>query len=123
MRYSHITEFTRLRDYDFEQLPKGEMFALSINPYTGYVSMGLDKHASSTRISYEVLKEVMHACELLERGGSIDPVADYIRLNESGELVSHLVKAAKAEYKAIRGRSVDDGEGRAARYRESEKAS
>lgn len=90
-----------LSGYEFEQLPKGDMFAVSINPYAGYVFLGFEKHRSSYRIAYDVLKEVMHACEILERGGSENPLSDYVRYTETGVLVEELVKAARKNIRVI----------------------
>lgn len=123
-RYHHVSDYSDLENYEFEQLPKGDMFSLSINPYTGYVFVGIEKHQSSYQISYDVLREIVHACELLERGGSVNPLSDYVRFAEAGVLVDELVKAARKVMKGIREGSIKHGEKAAKQSRmDIEKAS
>ena len=99
-----IFDYGNLEEYRFDELPKGYVFKVAMNPYTGYVLLDLEKHESSSLISLDVMREIVAACDVLERNGSLDPLRDYVRLTESGELTEMLADAARERITAFEGR-------------------
>lgn len=91
-----ISRYAKHENYAFEQLPKGEMLGISMNPYNGNVYFQLEKHKSSSVIALDMMREIVHACELLERLDATDPLRDYLEYCESGVIVEKLVEAARA---------------------------
>ena len=104
MSQYRIFDYENLDDYKFEELPKGYVFTVAMNPYTGYVLLDLEKHESSTQIGLEVMRRIVADCDVLKRNGSFDPLRDYVRLTESGELTEMLADAARERITAFEGR-------------------
>lgn len=102
MSQHHVFDYP-VGEHDFSDLPKGDMFKIAINPYTGYVLLNFEKHELSTRISLAVMRRVVAACDLLERNGSFDPLRDYARLCETGEIVEMQADAARDKIRAFEG--------------------
>lgn len=99
-----IFDYEKLDDYKFEELPKGYVFKVAMNPYTGYVLLDLEKHESSSHISLEIMRRIVADCDVLERNGSFDPLRDYVRMTETGELTEMLADAARTRITAFEGR-------------------
>lgn len=104
MTLHHVFDYERMGEYRFEELPKGYVFTVSINPYTGRVFLDFEKHESSTEIGLDVMRRIMEGCDFLERNGSFDPLRDYARLSETGELSEMLADAARENITAFEGR-------------------
>lgn len=104
MSLHHVFDYGRMDDYQFEELPKGYVFKVSINPYTGRVFLDFEKHQSSTVIGLDVMRRIVEGCDFLERNGSFDPLRDYARLSETGELSGMLADAARENITAFEGR-------------------
>ena len=103
MASHRVGSYPQFENYEFDRLPKGEMFAIAMNPYTGALFLCTEKHESSTVIALDVIREIVHACELLERLDCSDPLRDYIKYSESEELVEKLLEAARTEIRRIPG--------------------
>ena len=108
MSTHRICRYEKFDGFTFDELPKGEMFSIGMNPYTGAVFFGLEKHESSTQIALDIMREVVHACELLERLDCSDPLRDYIAFCESGEIVPMLCLAARAKITVLEGEKLID---------------
>lgn len=104
MTLHHVFDYGRMGDYRFEELPKGYVFKVSINPYTGRVFLDFEKHQSSTVIGLDVMRRIVEGCDFLQRNGSFDPLRDYVHLSETGELGEMLADAARENIKAFEGR-------------------
>ena len=104
MSQYHVFNYEKMDDYKFEELPKGYVFTVAMNPYTGYVLLDLEKHESSSQISLEIMRRIVADCDVLKRNGSFDPLRDYVRLTESGELSEMLADAARERITAFEGR-------------------
>lgn len=103
MAYHMVGKYDFKELYGFEELPKGPMFKLAMNPYTGMVLIDFEKHESSTRIAYEVLSQLMEDCRRLERLGFSDPLRKYAELcdSEDGETVLSSGAHEEQEEKAL----------------------
>lgn len=67
--------------YSFEELPKGDMFTLSMNPYTGQVFCKFEKHQASSHIALEIMKQIVKESGELFLG-SKDPLRDYAQFTD-----------------------------------------
>ena len=104
MTLHHVFDYERMGEYRFEELPKGYVFTASINPYTGRVFLDFEKHETSTEIGLDVMRRIMEGCDFLQRNGSLDPLRDYARLSETGELSEMIADAARKRITAFEGR-------------------
>lgn len=102
MRIHHVFDID-LSGYSFEELPKGYVAKVSINPYTGYVFLDFEKHETSTTFALDIMRRVVSACDVLEGCGSDDPLRDYSRLCEAGMIDWVLADAARERIKAFEG--------------------
>lgn len=103
MRIRKLFRYGRLKEFKFEELPKGNMLEISMNPYNGNVFVKTEKHATSTVIALELMRELVRACDLYERNGSADPLRDLLT-GSDGQNFEELVSSAKGEtMKAIKG--------------------
>ena len=103
MRMRQLFKFEKLENYWFSDLPKGNMLEISMNPYNGNVFMKPEKHAASTTIALEIMREVVRACDVYERNGSEDPLRDLLS-DCNGSNFKELVSSAKGEsMKAVKG--------------------
>ena len=50
-----VFKYPYLEMYGFEELPKGDMLKLSMNPYTGQVFVKVEKHRFSTEIALDIM--------------------------------------------------------------------
>lgn len=103
MPYYETMTYDGLSAYQFEELPKGELFSLSMNPYNGLVLAYFEKHRSSSFIALDIMRQIVNVCDVLEDAGSVDPLRDYVELSEKGQLVKKLSEAARAKIKPIKG--------------------
>ena len=62
--------------YGFEELPKGAMFSLSMNPYTGRVFCKFEKHDASSHIALELMRQIVRECAAMFPD-SKDPLRDF----------------------------------------------
>lgn len=92
-------------DYSFEQLPKGYVFKVGMNPYNGKVFFDSEKHNATTRISLDLMREIVRACEELEKGGSADPVRDLMMVCNGENWAELFGSQAPVCIQTIRGRS------------------
>ena len=114
MRSVRIFTYSELNHYEFEHLPKGEMLGLSMNPYNGNVFIKPAKNRASFAVALDCIREVVRACDVLERNGSLDPLRELYELAQGLEYVSSS-ESVKPEFKAFKGRrenrEKDNGEG------------
>ena len=96
-------KYTSIDAYSFEELPKGNMLEIVMNPYNGNVFIKPGKNSASCLVALDVMREVVSACDVLERQGSADPLRDYHTLCEVGIIDSVLSDAARADYRAFEG--------------------
>ena len=102
--FKHIFDYANFNKFKFEELPKGFVFELSMNPYNGKVFFKREKHRSSSRISLELMREIVRACDVMERRGSNDPLNDVLDLC-SGENWADLFNGSDGlEIRAEKGR-------------------
>ena len=95
--------------YDFGQLPKGRMLEISMNPYNGNVFLKLDKHEESGVIAYQILKQIVDSCEKLELLGFDEPLLEYCKFSDAGQIDRFVGAVVRPNVKAIKGRSKDEG--------------
>lgn len=80
----------------FENMPKGELFRFTVNPYNGKVCLVFnDKHFNGCAVAESVLNQVNRDLHLLAMSGSENPLLDYAEMADKGELDSIREKAAK----------------------------
>ena len=109
MQAKLLFKYDGLEGFVFEKLPKGRLFDLVVNPYNGNVFFKPEKHAISTRISLDLMRRIVSACDVLERNGSLDPLRDLLSSSDGFDWES-LAKDADRKFKAFEGRS-GNGEG------------
>ena len=98
-----IFEYEHLNDFQFAELPKGNMLELAMNPYSGKVFMHVGKQSGAASVALDVMREIVAACDVLQETGSLDPLHDYETLCMCGVLDKVLSDAARAKYRAIEG--------------------
>lgn len=80
----------------FENMPKGELFRFTVNPYNGKVCLVFnDKHFNGCAVAESVLNQVTRDLHLLAMSGSDNPLLEYAEMADKGELESIRDKAAK----------------------------
>lgn len=113
MQAVYLFTYKDLESFDFQHLPKGNMLELFMNPYNGKVYLKPEKHKASTRVTLDIMREVVRLCGHLERNGSDDPLRDLLSLVD-GENWESLSNAAKADVLAFVGRSGENEDNEAA---------
>lgn len=105
MAFVHLFDYHGLDRFEFSFLPKQNMCELSMNPYNGKVFLNVAKQGGSTFFALEVMRELVRACDKLERGGSDDPLRDLLSLVDGSNWDS--LFEAEAELLAFKMRKED----------------
>lgn len=80
----------------FENMPKGELFRFSVNPFNGKVVLTYqDSHVNGSAVVESVINQLQRDLHLLAMSGSQCPIDDFASLADSGELKTIRSKAAK----------------------------
>ena len=83
MALYHVCDYEQVNVMDFEQLPKGYVLEMSMNPYTGYVFLQFEKHPLSSRIGLDVMRRIVKACDLIESKGYDDALRVYAHMAQT----------------------------------------
>lgn len=75
---THLMDYLRIREYGFDQRPKGDLFKLAVNPYNGKVLVKVEKHEASYAVALDLMRSIVGACDFLERNGSVNPLRDLL---------------------------------------------
>jgi|GEM_PF-2438186 len=96
MNFYRLGTFDFKDMYDFEELPKGDMFTLSMNPYTGQVFVKYEKHETSSVIALELMRQIVRECDE-KFPNSADALRDYSRFRDRGAELESLTFGARGE--------------------------
>lgn len=113
MRSVQVFKYASLDDYSFEELPKGNVVEIAMNPYNGNVFVKLGNRAASAEVALDVMRELLRGVDAYGRRAMVDIPSDALRslLREcDGDNWETLTKAVRDDIRAIRGRSAQDGE-------------
>lgn len=92
-----------LEGFDFCDLPKGYMFQISMNPYTGKVLATLGKNELAGEFALSIMRRIVDACMILESRGEERPlnalmamtceeVSEMLRREEEEKVIAVCVK-------------------------------
>lgn len=104
MALHQVGNYEHLGDYSFEDLPKGKMLEISINPYNGNIFISVSRRRASGKIALEVMRQFVELCDEMERRGYEDPINAIMSECDTGQKMVTLSCIAKLKIKAIPGR-------------------
>lgn len=96
MNFYRLGTFDFKDMYDFQELPKGVLFALSMNPYNGNVFVKFEKHETSSVIALEIMRQIVRECDE-KFPNSADALRDYARFRDRGAELESLSFGAWGE--------------------------
>lgn len=84
--------------YDFQRLPKGLVFQISMNAYNGNVFVEIGNRELAGEFAYKFLKRIVSACDLLETLGHDDPIS-YLMEMDSKRLQKLMERCEEGDFR------------------------